>query len=268
MAIKSIYNSEEDIPELLKEHATKMDDKFVVDVEDIEDHPKVINLRNAYTQEKEKRKADRKILNVQKTKIELLPDDFTAEKWEELKKMELEAVDPEEQKQKIRDELEAQRQKVRSTLEQEHKAEKEKMQEKIDSQTAFIEKIVRQDRLREGLVEAGVDKALLPGAMALLHSRVVIEEKDGDFVDVVETDMGPMSAKDYALKWVDQDEGKPYVKAASGPDLSPGKKYITVEGNPWMPGPDHNLTKQQEIFKTDKDKARRLMAEAKKAVKA
>lgn len=262
MAIKTQYENAEEIPDALKEHAVEVDGKFIVEVVDIETHPKVNKLRNAYTKEKEKRDAQAQAIADLQVKLDTMPEDFDPERWTQLKLMESKAVDPEKQKEAIKKELDAQRIAIKADLEKKHEAEKKALEDEKLKLKNFLEKTVKQDRLREGLVAAGVAKEFLAGAMALLQTRIKIVEDGEDFKDVVETDMGDISAKEYAMQWVQKDEGKPYVKPASGPDLNPKKPGHVINGdNPWMPG-YINLTQQTLIFKADPQKAARLKAAA------
>ena len=261
MAIRTQYDKQEDIQESLKEHSVEVDGKWVIEVTDIETHPKVNKLRNAYTKEKEKRDAQAAAIAELQIKVDSLPDDFDPERWAQLKLMESKAIDPEKQKEAIKKELEAQRVAVKADLEKAHAAEKKALEEKEAKLRTFLEKTIKQDRLREGLITAGVAKELLAGAMALLQSRITIIEDGDEFKDVVETDMGEISAKDYAAQWVQKDEGKPYVKPAQGPALDPKKPGYVGTDNPWAQG-SINLTQQSIIQKTDPQKAARLKAAA------
>ena len=261
MAIKTQFVTQEEIPEALKEHAVEVDGKWVVEVTDIETHPKVNKLRNAYTKEKEKRDAQAAQIADLQVKLDLMPEDFDADRWTQLKLMESKAIDPEKQKEAIKKELDAQRIAVKADLEKAHAAEKKALEDAQQKLKNFLEKTIKQDRLREGLVAAGVSKELLAGAMALLQSRITIVEDGEDFKDVVETDMGEISAKEYAIQWVQKDEGKPYVKPASGPILDPKKPGYIGPDNPWAPG-SLNLTQQSILLKADPQKAARLKAAA------
>ena len=264
MAIKTQYEVADEIPEDLRDHSVEVDGKFIIEVEDIETHPKVVKLKNAYTREKEKRDSQAQAIADLQIKLDTLPEDFDPERWVELKLMESKQVDPEKQKEAIKKELETQRQTVKADLEKAWEAEKKKFSEENKVLSDFLEKTIKQDRLRAGLIDAGVAKEYLAGAIALLHPRVKIVQEEGDFKDVVETDMGDINAKDYAAKWVTQDEGKPYVKAASGPDLKPNQKNpsLQINGNPWDPA-NPNLTEQTKLLTKggpfyDPQKAERL----------
>jgi len=271
MAIKTQYESAEEIPEYLRDHSVEVDGKFIIEVDDVETHPKVVKLKNAYTREKEKRDGQKQTiadlqvkLDAIQVKLDAIPEDYDPERWTELKLMETKAIDPEKQKEAIKKELETQRQNVKADLERAWEVEKQQYEKENTVLKDFLEKTIKQDRLREGLVAAGVAKEFLAGAMALLHPRVKIVQDEGNFKDVVETDMGDINAKDYAAKWVTQDEGKPYVKAATGPDLKPGpnNKGVPTVGNPWEQAKP-NLTEQTKLLSKlsptyDPQKAERL----------
>ena len=248
MAIKTVFETAEEVPEALKEHSREVDGKFFIDVEDIEEHPKVINLRNAYRKEQEKRKLQGQELADAKSKIETIPEDFDPEKWEAAKK------------HKPGDD-DAKRQELRASLEKQWAAEKKQLQDQLATKDQFLERIIKQDRLREGLVAAGIAKEFLPGAMALLLPRVNIKQENDNFLDNVDTDMGPVSAADYARQWAGTDEGRPYVAKAQGPDLKGSRGSDSGEKNPFSK--EHfNMTEQTILIAKDPAKAERLRAAA------
>jgi hypothetical protein len=261
MAILTQYKTEEEIPDALKEHCTEVGGIWVTDVTDIETHPKVVKLKNAYTREKEKRDAQATAIADAQLRIDAMPEDYTPERWEELKLAESKMVDPDKQKEAIKKQLDENRLAVKKDLEEKHRIEKEAQESKISTLSKFLEKTIKEDRLRSGLVSAGIDKAFLAGAMALLAPRVKIEQDGDEFKDIVDTDLGDVSAKDYATQWVTTDEGKPYVSKASGPELDPKRKFNLANdnNNPWITG---NLTQQSIILTTEPAKAEKLKAAA------
>jgi len=261
MAIKTQYETAEEIPEALREHSVEIDSKFILDIDDIETHPKVNSLRNAFKQEKAKRDGQAQAIADLNVRVDAIPEDFDAERWSQLKLMESKAVDPDEQKEAIRKELESQRLSIKTDLEKKHEVELKLLQGKLDKVNIHLEKTTKSDKLRDGLVAACVAPEFIAAAMALLEPRVKIVEDGDGYRDVVETDMGDITAKEYALQWVQKDEGKHFVKPASGPDLKPKNGYSMAGENPWMPG-SINLTQQCAIIKADKKKAARLKAAA------
>ena len=263
MALLTQFKTEEEIPEALKEHCTEVAGVWVVDVTDIETHPKTVKLKNAYDREKAKRDGQATAIAEAQSKIDAMPEDFTSERWEELKLAESKMVDPDKQKEAVKKQLEENRLAVKKDLEEKHRVENEAKEAKIVILNNFLEKTIKNDRLRDGLVTAGVDKLLLPGAMALLASRVKIEQEGDEFKDMVETPLGDVSAKEYAINWVTSDEGKPYVAKADGLDLKGKvKTHGTVNDgdNPWI---TKHLTQQSIIVATDPAKAEKLKEAAK-----
>ena len=261
MAILTQYKTEEEIPDALKEHCTEVGGIWVTDVTDIETHPKVVKLKNAYTREKEKRDAQATAIADAQLRLDAMPEDYTPERWEELKLAESKMVDPDKQKEAIKKQLDENRLAVKRDLEEKHRLETETLTKKNEKLESFLERTIKQDRLREGLVVAGIDKAFLAGAMALLAPRVKIEQEGDEFRDIVDTDLGDVSAKDYALNWVTTDEGKPYVSKASGPELGPKRKFNLANdnNNPWITG---NLTQQSIITATEPAKAEKFKVAA------
>lgn len=250
MAIKTSYENQDDIPEFLKEHSRQDGEKWVIDVEDIEAHPKVVNLRNAYQREKEKRNPDKAKITELENKLSMFPEDFDPEQWEAAKNIKPGDADK-------------QRQELRAAMEAKWAKERDLLNAQIKTKDQFLEKIIKQDRLRAGLIAAGIDPKLLAGAMALLQPRITIKQDGESFIDVVDTDMGPVTAKDYAQQWVQSDEGKPYVLPASGPNLKGNQgNNAGNDNNPWSK--EHfNLTEQARILRAEPQKAARLMASAK-----
>ena len=177
MAIKTVYEAQDEIPEPLKEHSKQDGDKWVIDVEDIEAHPQIVKLRNAYKAEQDKRKAQGQKLAEAEARAAAIPEDVDLEKWDALK-------------DKKPGDADKQRQELKATLEKQWQAKVDTLEAQIKIKDQWLERTIRQDRLREGLVAAGVDPKLLPGAMALLAARVEIRQDGDNFRDIVDTDMG------------------------------------------------------------------------------
>jgi len=264
MAIKTQYDKIEDVPDGLKEHAVEVDGKQVIEITDIETHYKVNALRKAYKGEQEKRKEQGQSIADYRAKIDAIPEDFNGDRWTQLKLMENNAVNPEEQKAKIIKELENNRVSVKADIEKKHEIEINTHIEKYEKMKKSLEKTYGEDRLRKGLINAGVAPELLDGAMAINIGCISVEKEGDSYIDIVKTDMGNLTAEEYALQWVQKDEGKHYVKSASGPDLKPKAGVFGVGGdNPWTPGSE-NLTQQTILMGTEegRKKAARLKAAA------
>jgi hypothetical protein len=249
MALKMVAAVLDEVPEALREYYTQDGDKFVLQAVGIDDHPSVSNLRNAYREEQEKRKRQGEKLAEAEGRLKEVPEDFDAERWAILKDHDPDKIDPDKMRQEIR-----------LQMERKHKAEIEKLKEQMGQKDVFLERIVKQDRLREALINGGANKDLIEGAMALLLPKVQVKQDGEDFVDVVDTDMGPMGIKDYTAQWL-QGPGAGYVAPAGGPDLK-GSRGNNAVRNPWSK--EHfNLTEQARLMQTDRAKAERLAAAAK-----
>lgn len=117
------------------------------------------------------------------------------------------------------------------------------------------------DALTKALVEAGVAKEYIAAAKALLKERgnIKMVEDDGEFSVIVETDLGNATIDNFVPEWVSGDEGKSFVARPKGTGAGGGEGSKHGD-NPWdsSNGKKPNLTKQQEIIKTDPEKARTM----------
>ena len=252
MALKTILDNLDDVPEALKGEYKEIDGKFVLDLEGIDVHPAVVNLKTAHERTKQKLKTTTTDIDALKARVEGLPDDFDADAYEALKAT-AEGKAPAKTDEQILQ--------VRQQLEKKHNTELAKKDERINALTGAVTKATIDDGLSKALDEAGVDPAFKPGAMALLKSKgaVKLVEEDGTFKAQVETDMGPMPLAGYVKDWSGSDEGKIYVKKPTGGD-APGGNGQKFADNPWdtSNGKKANLTKQQELIATNDAKARQM----------
>lgn len=249
MSLKTILDSLDDLPDVLKAEYKEVDGKFVLDIEGIDAHPAVVNLKTAHERQKTANKTLQTDLTAAKTRLEGLPDDFDADAYEALQ------AQAEGKAPAKTDEQVAQ---VRAQLEKKHNAELAKKDERINALTGAVTKATIDDGLSKALDEAGIDPAFKPGAMALLKSKgaVKLVEEDGAFKATVETDMGPMPLGGYVKDWSGSDEGKIYVKKPTGGD-APGGNGQKFTDNPFDPK-NPNRTKQQELIVANDAKARQM----------
>lgn len=249
MALKTIVDNLDDVPEALRGEYKEIDGKFVLDIEGIDAHPSVVNLKTAHERQKTANKTLQTDLTAAKARLEGLPDDFDVDAYEALQ------AQAEGKAPAKTDEQVAQ---VRAQLEKKHQAELGKKDERIATLEGAVTKATIDDGLSKALDEAGVDPAFKPGAMALLKSKGAVKliEEDGTFKAQVETDMGPMPLAGYVKDWSGSDEGKIYVKKATGGD-APGGNGRTFADNPFDPK-NPNKTKQQELIVANDAKARQM----------
>lgn len=252
MALKTVLDNLDDVPEALRAEYKEIDGKFVLDLDGIDVHPTVVNLKTAHERQKQTNRTLQSDLTAARTRLEGLPDDFDADAYEALQ------AQAEGKAPAKTDEQVAQ---IRQQLERKHQADLAKKDERINTLTGAVNKLSIDDGLSKALDEAGVDPAFKPGAMALLKSKgaVKLVEEDGHFKAQVDTDMGPMPLGSYVKDWSGSEEGKIYVKKATGGDAQGGTGARFAD-NPWdsSNGKKPNLTKQQQAISENPTKARQM----------
>lgn len=210
--LKTVLQSLDGLDEALKGLYTEKDGAYVLQVEGVNDHPDVVNLKNAYERTKADRDAARVERDEAKAKAASLPADFDPEKWEKLK----DGKPDEAALVKVRQTLEAELDtwKAKATA-----AEQRAMQNALDRD------------LTDALSSAGVTNALFAKAARQMLAPMVKIADDGK--PVVETDMGPLSLGDHVKRWV-ASEGKDFVTPPSGggsrggSGAGTGKKWATM----------------------------------------
>lgn len=256
MALQTILDTLDDVPEALHAEYKEVDGKFVLDIDGIDAHPAVVNLKTAHERVKADKKKAVDELTTAKSRLEGLPDDFDADAYETLVQQAEGKAPPKTDEQVAQ---------VRQQLERKHQADLAKKDERIATLEGAVTKATIDDGLSKALDEAGVDPAFKPGAMALLKSKgaVKLVEDDGQFAAQVETDMGPMPLSSYVKDWAGGDEGKIYVKKPTGGD-APGGNGQKFADNPWdsSNGKKPNLTKQQALISENPAKARQMAQSA------
>ncbi|WIY54144.1 hypothetical protein O9Z70_06380 [Devosia sp. YIM 151766] len=255
MGLKTILDSIEDLPEEHRAFYVEDGDKFVLDLDGIDDHPKVRGLVTANRENVRKRDQYKAEVEGLKARIDGLPDDFDAEAYEALKQQAEGKEPPKTDEQVTR---------VREQLERKHKADLDKKDEEIAALRGTIGKVTIDDGLSKAMDDASIDpkhKAkLIPYLKAI--GAIKLEEDGSNFQAVVETDMGPLSLAKFVQDWAASDDGKDYVAKPSGPDAKGNNgRGGTGEKNPWA-SDSHNLTRQGELVRTDPDKARQFMRAA------
>jgi hypothetical protein len=253
MAIKTILDTLDGAPEALHSEYKEVDGKFVLDIDGVDAHPAVANLKSAHERQKQTNKTLSTELTAAKARLEGLPEDFDLDAYEALK------TQAEGKAPAKTDEQVAQ---VRQQLERKHQADLAKKDERIATLEGAVTKATIDDGLSKALDEAGVDPAFKPAAMALLKSKgaVKLVEEDDQFKATVETDMGPMPLAGYVKDWAGGDEGKIFIKKPTGGDAS-GSDGRKTEVNPWAKD-TMNLTAQGQIIRADRAKAQRFMKAA------
>lgn len=192
--LKTVLETLDGVDDAVKPFYAEADGAYVLQVDGIDAHPDVANLKNAY----ERVKADKQTLSSERDalrdKIKGIPDDFDPKKWDAAKSGK---ADPAELVQ------------LRQTLE----AERDDWKGKYEGLTADMRSRAIRDAVSSALAAQGVPEGTRKGAaLAMLDGRKV--DLQGE-TPVIDTDMGPMSVSDYAKRWAAGD-GKGYVAAPAG----------------------------------------------------
>ncbi len=255
MALKAVVDSLDSIDAGLHDHYTEKDGKFYLQIDGIKDHPDTQALRSALERVRQEKKDLIAAHDADKLRLDGLPDDFDAAAYDALKAQADGKEPPKTDEQVTR---------VREQLERKHQTELGKKDERIAALEGQIRKVTIDDGLSKAMDEANVDPKhktkLLPYLKAI--GAIKLDEVDGEFKAVVETDMGPVALARFVTDWAASDDGKDYVTKPSGPDARGNNgRGGAVEANPWAKD-TFNLTKQGEIARADPAKAQRLKAAA------
>jgi len=219
MGLKALVETLDDVQDTFKEFYKEEGGKFVLDIEGIDDHPKVRGVITANRENVKKRDAYKAEADALKTRFNGLPDDFDASTFEQLKAVaEGKGSPTEEQIQQIRD-------KVREKLEAKYNGEIQTREERLAKLNGALHRMTIDDGLSRAMDEASIDTRHKSKLLPYLKSagKIAVEE-DGDvFKAVVETDLGAVSLAKYVSEWASSDDGKIYVAKSTGPNPNGGK---------------------------------------------
>ncbi len=224
MALKSFYGSADDIPEAHKDlYSEAADGRFVLEVEDIDAHPKVSGVIRANKENARKAQERQAKISELETKLSEIPEDFDAEQWLALKSGKPDA-DP-----KVKDEhLQSQRQLYEqriANLTKKHETDLATLNEQLSERDGYIDKTTRLDVLRKSLREAGVDADFEDVVVDHLSPSIKVSRTDdGSRKAFVETDLGEVSVGEFVKSWAGS-RGQRFLSKPSGPS-APGSQNI------------------------------------------
>lgn len=196
--LKTVVETLDGLDEAVKSLYAEAGGKFVLQVEGIDAHPDVANLKSAY----ERTKADKAALKAEADKAKADLAAAMKDKPDEAAVL------------KLRQELEAERDQWRT---------------KAETLQGNLTAATRDRQLAEALQAAHVtEPAFVKAATAMLAGAV---KMDGDKA-IVETDMGPLAVADHVKRWV-ASEGKAFVTppAGGGAKGNPGGQAAAKSGN-------------------------------------
>lgn len=182
MALKALLETLDGVDDAVKPFYAERDGKFVLDVDGVDDHPDVANLKNAYGRTKEDREKAKQEAASLKARIA------------ELEKGAPDTAAVQAQINQLKEQLEA------------AKADAGNWQTKYTG-------VTRDQALTSALQSAGVtNPTFLKAAQAMLSGNVKLGD---DGTAYVETGMGPKVLGDFVKGWA-ASEGKDFVTAAAG----------------------------------------------------
>ncbi|MBN9335053.1 hypothetical protein [Devosia sp.] len=219
MGLKSIYSAADEIPAEHKDFYKEDGDKFVLDIDGIDDHPKVrgvITANRANVAKRDEYKAKAADLEARLAEI---PEGFNVEEYLALKAAAGEGGDDE--KKRLNDEhIQSQKQLYEqriTNLTKKHGDELSARDAIIGEQNSYIDRSVAEAGLKSSLLDVGVDPELLDGALAYLKPSVKVQRsEDGSRKAIVETDLGEIAVPEFVKDWA-QSKGKAFLAKPTGP---------------------------------------------------
>lgn len=210
MALKSVLESVDDLPDDIKKEYVQRGDVFVLDIEDFGKHPGAVKLKTTLDTLDTKKKTAETELTTLKEKYSFVPEDFDADKFNDLLKGKTPNADVETLKQSHTAAVNA--------LKEQHKQELQQAQGTIVQLSSAMENDRVERDLRGSLLEVGVDPDLLDGALAVVKPMAkTTKAEDGRITGVViDTDLGEIAINDFAKEWAGT-KGKAYLGKAQGP---------------------------------------------------
>ena len=182
MALKTVLQSLDGVDDAVQSLYVEADGAFVLDLEGIDQHPEVVNLRTAH----ERQKADNSTLRQERDAARADLANATKGKPDEAA-------------------LVAER--------QQYEAKINELTGKLDDANGKITSMTRDTALKTALAEAGISNPVfVKAATAMLRDQI---KMDGD-APVVEGAMGPKPLADFVKGWAASDEGKAFVSPPAG----------------------------------------------------
>jgi len=213
MGLKAIYESQDDVPEALRDHYTEDKGKFVLAVDDIDDHPKVRGVITANRTNVAKRDEYKNKVAELESKLSTIPEDFDAEQWVTLKSGA--TADPAKKDEAIQSLKQVYEGKI-TNLQKKYDTDMAARAAEIAERDGYIDQSLVVTGLKDHLLEVGVNPDLLDGALSSLRPSVKVQRADnGDRKAIVETDLGEVDVGSFVKDWA-ASKGKAYLRAPTG----------------------------------------------------
>lgn len=211
MALKTIYTSADEIPSEVASLYVENDGRFVLDIEDVDNHPKVRNLVTANKSNAQKAQERFQELEALRQKLSVLPEDFDPEEYQALKAGK--GAKPDEQLQLLKE----QHARALAAAQAQSKQAYDTLAQQLAERDNYIDNQTRRDALNAALDEAGFDPMHKPMLTKFLADNIKVRrEEDGRRVAFSETDLGDVSPLELVKSFASR-EGKAYLAKPSGP---------------------------------------------------
>lgn len=211
MALKTIYTSADEIPSEVAGLYTESNGHFVLDIEDVDNHPKVRNLVTANKSNAQKAQERFQELEALRQKLSVLPEDFDPEEYQALKAGK--GAKPDEQLQLLKE----QHARALAAAQAQSKQAYDTLAQQLAERDNYIDNQTRRDALNAALDEAGFDPMHKPMLTKFLADNIKVRrEEDGRRVAFSETDLGDVSPLELVKSFASR-EGKAYLAKPSGP---------------------------------------------------
>lgn len=268
MALKAILDTLDDVPEPLRGEykESKVGDKtvYVLDLEGVDSHPAVVNLKTAHERVKADKAKLAGDLATANAKLKTVPEDFDADEWERLRTEDA-ARQNDPTGGDVRRQVETATAAVKSQYEaklakqkKDFEAEITERDGKITALDTDLRKRLVTDGLTVALTEAGVTAPpFIKAARALLEPGVEVIEEDGIRVAKMKADLGGDDIAKYVANWVQSDEGRVFVAPAKGGDAAGNQRPRNTDSNPFGKQA-WSKTEQGRLIRTDRKKAESL----------
>lgn len=231
--LKTVLESLDGLEEAVAKLYEEKDEKFILKLQGVDDHPEVVNLKSAYSRVKEDKETLKSEVDALKGRVKGLPEDFDLKVWEEAKRGKSDEA-------------------AQLSLRQEYEDKIADLKTQLSEEKASNRKMLLDRELSEHLTKAGVTKpALLKAAQALIAPSVKIGEQGA----YVETDMGPRALGDYVSSYISS-EGKDFATPPGGGGAGGGKSSTKKKFS------EMTSTEKVNLHRENPDEYNRLKAEA------
>lgn len=271
MAVKAILTDISEAPEALQGFYTKkeLDGKtvYALEITGVDDHPAVVNLKNAYERVKADRQSLSGELKAAKDKADLLPEGFDPDEYQRLlteneaRKNDPEGKDVRAQIDAANASLKSQYESRISKLTKDSEAALQERDEKLLQMESEIRTRLVGDGLRQAFVNVGVRKGLIDAAIRNFEHDVEVTEEDGRRVARMKPELGGGEIASYFQNWANSDDAKDFIDPARGADES-GSRSTTGAGDNPFTKKSWSKTAQGAALQADRARAERLAKSA------